>query len=307
MYLKGSSSEDQAALFGFIGVATFGIIIGTPLLYGIISFERLGQFGKRTLLNMLSATICWINIWQMVIDRTLEIILFTTGPWPYYLCNIKVGFKVFLISSMALTFNATAVTRYLFIFWIKSPMALNDKFWHKVIVMWITLCTCVLTTVALLGSENKSTIYGICAGTAINPKEQDLPLLFVGALIIASILLHLVIKIRIMIFESNVKLFPKPQLDFYKRAFITAMKKTEMFSFAANFACFSILSAAIVNTMRIKTLTNQTLSSIPNAMTVWFFHLVAPTLFMFTVVISFYRKEAVRKYVFKEIKALVNF
>ena len=105
MYLKGSSSEDQAALFGFIGVATFGIIIGTPLLYGIISFERLGQFGKRTLLNMLSATICWINIWQMVIDRTLEIILFTTGPWPYYLCNIKVGFKVFLISSMALVLN----------------------------------------------------------------------------------------------------------------------------------------------------------------------------------------------------------
>jgi len=37
-----------------------------------------------------------------------------------------------------LFFVSIAVTRYVFIFWLKNPLAVQDRFWNRLIFIWIT-------------------------------------------------------------------------------------------------------------------------------------------------------------------------
>lgn len=305
MDLSWPMTKDSLILPASICLACFGVITGVPLLFGIVRYQSKARATKQTLLNMLASTVCWINIWLLLIDRPLDIILFTSGPLSSPLCCIKVNIKFFLVCMIALTFNAIVVTRYLFILWIRNPMALNDKFWHNVITIWITSASAIITTVQSVGSGCVSTVFRICNGTAITPEEQDLPMFVLGALLVGSLLLHLVIKIRVKVYEAKVKLFPTNQLLFYKSAFIAELKKHELFSIAAIIICLIILTVGMGTTIRIKadtTSSNFEFSNMSNC----FSHLVAPTLFLFIAVFTFYRKDSVREYVFKDLNYLVK-
>ena len=305
--LPSSSSDEFSARLASLVLAGIGIIAGAPLLIGIIRYERFGCGSKRTILNMLASTVSCINVLLILFDRSLDLLLFTIGPLPSILCDIKVSLKIFLICFIALCLDAIAVTRYLFLFWISNPMAIDDKFWHKIITRTIAIFSWIFTTVVIVGSQWRSIVFEVCKGTEIKPEKQDFLLLNLGALIVASMILHMVIKIRVWIFESKVKYFPETELVFYKGAYISDLKKRELFSLATSFICFVILAAAIIYAFWFKTFRIETINSKPQNLPIWLGHLIAPTMFTLTIVISFYQKAALRKYVYKEILKLSNF
>jgi len=60
------------------------------------------------------------------------------------------------------------------------------------------------------------------------------------------------------------------------------------------------------NAVRIKVLKNELSHSHLSNQAIWFGHLVAPTMITFTVIISFYSKKAVRNYVVKEMRGVLD-
>ena len=290
-----------------VGVAVVSVVVGPPLLVGIIAFERFGSDKKRTLLNMLTTTVCWINIWLLVIVRSLEVLRFSSGPFPSGLCCFKVSLKFFLVCSMALALDAVAVTRHAYIFWLKNPAAFKDEFWHRFATIWITSCSSILTIVGIAGTECKSLAFRICNGTEIVTEDQDLPSVFLGAVIIFSIALHVAVKVRVQIYESKAKVFPETGLIFHKSSFIQEMKKTKLSSFIVNLICFVIMAAAVGSSIGMKTITTENLNLFPNYLLVLFVHLVAPTLFVIAFTASLYRKQALRRFVFDELRRLCTF
>ena len=292
----------SATLVASIGIASLGIIIGPPLLLGIINYQRFGTDRNRTVLNLLTSTICWVNIWQLYIIRSLEILHFTAGPLPEQVCCFKITVKNFIISTTVLLLDAKAVTRYLFIFWIRNPMSLNDTFWHTIITACIVLFSVLVAGVGAIGSECKSSVFGICNREQIEQIHSDIPLMYLEALVAGSILLHVAIMIRIWFFEHSVKIFPAGELVFYKSAFVKELKKTEMWLFAAAFFLFIIMLVVIENPGMIQVFEAE--GFVHNNFTTLFAHLVAPVLLMFAFVVLFYRKQVVRTHVQDEIKHL---
>ena len=303
MDLVGSSfvpSEGFSSLIGSLVFAGLGIIIGPPLLFGIIRFEKYGCGSKRTILNMLASNICWINLALLLIVRPLDILLFTGGPFSSGLCALKVSLKVFLLCSLVLTFDAVVVVRYLFLFWIINPMALNEKFWHKVITLEIVVLSGIVTTIVTVGSQWNSILFEVCQGAEVKSQEQDLFLLCLTTLIGLSILLHMAIKIQVWIYEVKANFFQATATISGSKIFKTEMKREELFSLAANFICFIILAATIGNAVWIKIIKNE--ATHHGSASIWFGHLVAPTLVTFTIISSFYAKKVLRNYVVKEMK-----
>ena len=290
-----------------VGVAVVSVVVGPPLLVGIIGFERFGSDKKRTLLNMLTTSVCWINIWLLVIVRTLEILRFSSGPLPSGLCCFKVSLKFFLVCSMALGLDAVAITRHVYIFWLKNPAAFKDEFWHRFAAIWITACSGILTVVGFAGTDCKSLAFRVCNGSGIVTNEQDLPSVLLGVAITTSIALHVVVKVRVWIYESKAKVFPETGLVSYKSTFIKEMKKTELSSFVANLVCFFIMASAVASSVRMKTITTENLNLYPNYLLVLFVHLVAPTLFVIAFTASLYRKQALRRFVSEELRSKFNF
>lgn len=289
-----------------VAAAVVGVVVGPPMLIGIIGFERFGSDKKRTLLNMLTTTVCWINIWLLVIVRTLEILRFCSGPLPAVLCCFKVSLKFFLVCSMALALDAVVVTRHVYIFWLRNPAAFKDDFWHRFAAIWITTCSGILTVIGFSGSGCQSLAFRICTGTQIVANEPDLPSVLLGAVVMVSILLHVVVKVRVRIYESKAKVFPETGLIFYKTSFIKEMKNTELTSFIANLICFVIMALAVGSSIAMKSLTTENINLYPNYLLVLFVHLVAPTLFVFAFTAFLYRKEALRRFLLEELKRVCN-
>jgi len=295
-------NSGAAALAISTGIACFGILVGPPLLLGIIRYKQFGIRKNRTLLTLLTPTICWINIWQLYLIRTLEVIHFTLGPLPEPVCCFKVTAKVFIISMTILQLDAYVVTRYVLIFCLKNPLSINDTFWNKV----ITLCTAFLSIIAAATgafvSSCKKSAFGICNNHQTEPISLDVSLIYFVVLIIGSLLLHLVVKIRIWVHEREVKVFPENQLVLFKSTIVKEMKKTEMWVFSAVFFIFIVFLILIDNPGFVSAAEDM---AHDNFATI-FVHLAAPVILMFALVLLFYRQKALRTFVWVEIKSLFS-
>jgi hypothetical protein len=69
-------------------------VVSVPLLYATIWHGRFGSDNKRTLVDLLSSLICWTLIFHSVVIQFLDILIYTVGPLPNYLCFLQVYLKV---------------------------------------------------------------------------------------------------------------------------------------------------------------------------------------------------------------------
>ena len=112
-------------------------ILNVVLAYGIIWYDRYGIDKKQNLMNKLITSICWVLIITVPILQLFEIPRYFFGPQPALFCFIQMVIKKASKWQLLLLLDASILTRYIFIFWLKNPNAVHDGFWSIFVNIWI--------------------------------------------------------------------------------------------------------------------------------------------------------------------------
>ncbi len=115
---ENSSDKLYAVAFSALGIS-----ITTPMLFSIIWFERNNH--HRTLINQLVSSIIWYAI---IWNATLQfptILRYLLGPFPPVLCYIDIIFRNSFTMQGLLYLTAIIIVRYVFLFHLKNPTALQ--------------------------------------------------------------------------------------------------------------------------------------------------------------------------------------
>ena len=186
-----------------LAFAITSIILGPPLFYSIIWFERFGSDKKRTLINKLVATNCWIGISFSIFVQAPEVVRFIYGPLPHIICSVQNVLKFYFVCSYLLCSDAIIVSNYAYIFWLKNPAAFNDDFWCLFISLWIRCISMITMGTLHFLVEFKTFGCLICTGKI--EIQGNLPTALttgIVSVIIASALIHFFLRLRILIHEK---------------------------------------------------------------------------------------------------------
>jgi hypothetical protein len=107
-----------------------------PFLFGIIQFESFGGDKKRSVLNIFTSMICWTLIAMSVLVKIPETVRFIYGPMPNTFCCILNASKYYIAPTLMLYYDAIAIARYIYIFWLTNPAAFDDQFWGCFVSIW---------------------------------------------------------------------------------------------------------------------------------------------------------------------------
>jgi hypothetical protein len=129
--------ENRASKIGAVLVAFTLDIVNVVLAYGIIWFDRFGLDITQNLMNRLVTSLCWASMINIPIIQLCEIPRYFFGPQPAFFCFAQSVFKNAFKWQGLLLLDASIVARYVSIFWLKNPSAVNGGFWSMLINIWI--------------------------------------------------------------------------------------------------------------------------------------------------------------------------
>ena len=137
---------NRPSKFAAVFISAFLLTVNILIWYGAIWFEHFGSDQKRTLVNKLFTSFSWTSIAAFLISST-DLVRYTVGPFPWQICSIQMLIKNSLRTQYLLFYDSIALTRYIFIFWLKNPMALDHDFWSLFISCWIILASSIINFV----------------------------------------------------------------------------------------------------------------------------------------------------------------
>ena len=128
--------EHRASKFVILTAAAILIILNMGLLLGLIWYERYGSDNRRTLMNKLFSSLCWVGI-AHDLHSVLDFLRYLFGPNFSTLCAIQNFLKVTATSMFLLFYDSILLTKYVLVFKLKNPGAVNDDFWCRFINVWV--------------------------------------------------------------------------------------------------------------------------------------------------------------------------
>jgi hypothetical protein len=100
--------------------------INIPLCYGIIWYEQNNHY--RTLINKLVASIIFYVVLWLLLTDVSAIVFVAAGPMGSVYCKLDI-IAVNVIAMQAMScLNGIMVAKYIFVFWIKNPLAVQEDF-----------------------------------------------------------------------------------------------------------------------------------------------------------------------------------
>jgi hypothetical protein len=296
--LNDNPIRNISIVFGLIHVFIIPI-----LLYSIIWYEKYGTDNRRTILNMLMSSLCWILIEVCFTIELTEVFRFTYGPFPKYFCFLKTIVRGAFTTQVLLYIDAVAIVRYILIFWLKNPSAFKDEFWSMFISIWIRVFCLLYTTVRYSVADRQLINYYICSG--IDPTEdfKKSHSKTKGIVEALSLIINIFIYLRVQVYKKSNKDKPATQKksDFLKRVFLADLKNQSLTSFSTNIMTITIMVLMFFNITYLSGLKPE---EIPNHESFLFLHyLVVPCVMSFLFVLIHYtRYEPLRRVVSNEIR-----
>jgi len=183
--------------------STVGTIVLIPLTYGIIWYEHFGSDKQRILVNKFVSSLCWTFLEWLFFIQTFDIVSFIVGPMPNSICFTQVLLRNSIPLQVLLFMNGIAVTRYIFIFWLKNPTAFKDDFWSFFLNMWVVGYSLITEACCRIVGPQAIYFY-FCNGkqSAGESPSTALPLPM-QILMLISLALQIIIIIRIQVQKNN--------------------------------------------------------------------------------------------------------
>lgn len=271
------------------------ILILTPLLGGIIWFEKFGSDRKRTLINMIVSSICWTAIQCGVTVQLLDIVRHLVGPLPHPICMAQAIFRSSITSDFLLYYDAIIIVRFIYIFILKNPAAFQDEFWIRFLNIGIKSYSLIFQSVWHLTAKRQPISFYICAG--IDPSSDDQNTVRVYGIIESiSFLLHVVILSRIRMFKRNQKIGPETLNYFRKGLFLADINSHALSTNAISLANILLMCVTGFNVFTMNRMDPKSLNQPYFDHYVYFALLVSPpTLSLFAVVLYYRSNEALTK------------
>ena len=164
--------------------SAISITITSPILFFIILNDK--NNNNRTLINQLVVSImCCAMAWNLIV-QTMTLCLYTFHPINNALiCHLSQLLSNITCLDCLILHDAIIIVKYIFIFQLKNPTALQDDYWRIFINLWI-LSFCLITQVVyhvLPGRENLA--FYLCIGKVElalieEPMKKNYAFIFVG-------------------------------------------------------------------------------------------------------------------------------
>jgi hypothetical protein len=265
-------------------------IVILPFWLGIIWNEQHGSDMNRVITNRLICSMAWTCIAYIVFVQSFDIVRHVYGPLPETVCSFSHVMKNALIQQLEMVLILILVFRYIFIFWLKNPMAFQDEFWAIFINIWLLMFCVISQWIILYLPTIKPTLFYYCSGK--NPPEDSVPFspkrnLLRRAFEIVSIIFIFAMYIRIKKFKWK-KLKLTTWLENQKSLYLKDIE--HKFIASSLIYMLTILNTTIGTAfvVKINSLTPFELNFYPNNLYVIFLQLIFPMLTMGGGVFAYY-------------------
>ncbi len=232
------------------------------------------------------SSVCWTGIQFYVIVLPIDITRYVFGPLPKWVCLFQLMLKNVINMQTVLFCDAVSVARYLFIFYIKNPRALQDEFWHTLINIWVVSCGILSQFVFVYLPGQQPLNFFLCSGQ--NPlsagKDHSVKKNYVFSItLILSTILQLSAAAKLA--THRLKLDPKTT-----QAYIDNFRKENSFDILmiSSFLAIAIIYGYLV--FSIQTMEPVLINVYPNYLFVYGLHFGFPLVGCTTFTLLFYAK-----------------
>ena len=170
-YFSGLYASSPFKLIAVTLSVTFSLIL-LPCLFGMIWKERYGLDIKRIITNRLICSLAWNCIVYITFIQSLEIFRHIYGPYPELFCFYYHLLRNVVQQQIQVLVLLIVLFRYIFIFWLKNPMAFEDKFWSCFIKIWLALFCIISQWLIVYLPGNHPISFYFCTGH--NPSKNSL-------------------------------------------------------------------------------------------------------------------------------------
>ena len=261
-----------------LGAMAFSFVVPTlitPILYFVIHFEHDNH--NRTLINQLVSSLYWVGILWNLIMQPLTLLQYMIGPLHFpLLCGLDTVLRNALCMHGLLLLDSIIIVRIIFVYFLKNPTALNDKFWILFINLALSLFSFATQALYVLLPGKNPINYLMCTGNYpvdvwYQPVKVNWSLLLVG---LFSIFLHFTavfVKLKTSEASNEKSLF----------------SKTSNSVGTVSLICVSLVVPTLLN--RLEPLE---LDQYPNYLMLYFMHHYIPQLNLTLILISYLYKTA---------------
>ena len=154
-------------------MSTLGSLLNFFLLYGIIKFEK--NHHHRTLINQLVSSMYWYAIIWIFLVQIPITIRYLLPLFPEFLCACDTILRNAILMQFFFLLNAVLLCRYIFIFHLENPTALQESFW-KLFINMFTIMVCLISQISqYLLPGKQPNMYYVCLG--------EFPKMYVGSVV----------------------------------------------------------------------------------------------------------------------------
>ena len=221
------------------------------------------------------------------------------GPAPQIFCFAKTIIRSAYVTQTFLYFDAIALTRYIFIFWLKNPAAFRDDFWYIFLSSWIKGASLIFNGVWFFKVEHQIINYYICSG---NDPTEDFkkPLEVYATTEIGSLLIHVFVYARIKIYKQSNVDQGSGRNGFLKKLFLSDDKKQSLATITTNFIQIVGLGLLLFGAGYMSKIKPEEMKN--HRFMIFMVYLIGPgSFFMFFVTIYFIRHKPLRNTIRVEI------
>ena len=307
-----SSEELYCGLFENRATKIFAMILSISLLMldmvmvtGAIWYEHYGTDRRRTLMNKLFSSVCWVMIAQQCITM-VEIIRYLVGPLSQGFCFILLLAKITGNSMILLFYDTMLLARYVLIFKLKNPGALNDEFWYRFLNIWVFTFSALYDSSRYFLPGKQTFSYYTCSGTS--PASYQETSKRGGNVVEAfSLVMNIVISLRILIHKKSQNIVaPKASttgVSRFRGYVLRDLDKTTIASTSSNFVIIFFLTVYYFLFTKLRTLSSQEYNVYPNYLYLYFHQLLwAPLAINIAFTLYYMRHAPLRNNVIRELK-----
>ena len=287
----------------YISSTVICIICAVPAFSTVIWFEKYGSDKKRTVINKLISTICYIGIFANVFVQGAFVSRFAFGPLPPLACFWICLSKRICICAGLLIFDSISGIRFMFIFCLKNPAAFNDDFWHVFISSWCILMSFNFQILRATIPGSQLVDYNICTGE--DPTTVFLlPSFGKGIAEGFSLVLQIYIYASILVYKRQKAKMIGPQ-DFkshIRRIFIKNLDKQSLSSLATDIVAGIILAFGSVLVSVINFKSCNDFQSYPKFILVYHTYMLSPCIAtLIAVIIIFLNNPSMKQAIIREL------
>jgi hypothetical protein len=283
-------SADLNTKFTVIIFALFLTATSCLLSFGVIWYDHNGNDNYRTLIHRGATLMAWYGLIGIPVIEIFDILQSILGTFPRQICLAGLIVKNMIKTQVLLCMDLNIIFRYVLIFHLKNPLAVQDEFWTTFFCSWIVGFSFVYNTTFFILPGKKPLNYYICSD--IDPSsDSNLTIKMNVYVEIFSLLLHMAINLKIKMYKKNHVLTEQH----HNNHSLTLDEKT-ITSLTINLTIILITIVHFGFSVKTRSLTLAQINSNPYKLLVIGFHLLGNVILSNSISAVYYlRNEKLRK------------